>query len=146
MASIKGYKTKQKDLILNYFKESNKRHITAEELVDHLKEKGNTVGKSTVYRTLDRLVEQGIIRRFFIEEGYGACYQYSGESNKCEEHFHLKCVSCGELLHIQCKLLMEVEKHILKDHDFSVDNRKTVLYGRCHKCIDTEVKEINYSI
>lgn len=137
MALTNGYRTKQRDLILNYFMENNNRHVTAEEVVDHLKEQGTSVGKSTVYRYLEKLVSQGRVRRFFIEEGYGACYQYAGENKQCHEHFHLKCVSCGMLLHVQCDLLVEAEKHILNDHDFIIDNTKTVLYGLCDKCKDT---------
>lgn len=134
MASTNGYKTRQRDLILNYFIKNNSKHVTAEEVLEHLKEQGNSVGKSTVYRFLEKLVEQGTVRRFFIEEGKGACYQYLGEQHQCHEHFHLKCVSCGVLLHIRCDLLIEAEKHILNNHDFTIDNTKTVLYGLCDKC------------
>lgn len=134
MTSVNGYKTKQRDLILNYFEENNDRHVTAEEVIDHLRKQGTSVGKSTVYRYLEKFVSQGIVRRFFIEEGCGACYQYCGDSKQCEEHFHLKCVSCGNLLHIQCDSLIEAEKNILNQHDFLIDNRKTVLYGICGSC------------
>lgn len=129
-----GYKTKQRDLILNYFKENNFKHVTADDVVAHLKMQGTSVGKSTVYRYLEKLVEQGIVRRYFIEEGQGACYQYAGDSKECHKHFHLKCVKCGKLIHIECNYLDEAEKHILKSHDFEIDNTKTVLYGRCENC------------
>lgn len=146
MALTNGYKTKQRDLILNYFIENNNRHVTAEEVVDHLKCQGTSVGKSTVYRYLEKLVEQGMVRRFFIEEGYGACYQYTGNDKQCHEHFHLKCLSCGVLLHIQCDFLVEAERHIFNDHDFIIDNTKTVLYGLCEKCKDSEEKGMEYSV
>lgn len=129
-----GYKTKQRDLILNYFIENNTRHVTVDDVVGHLKEKGTSVGKSTVYRYLEKLVDQGTVRRYFIEEGQGACYQYAGENSNCHQHFHLKCIGCGNLLHIECQHMVESEKHILKIHDFEIDNTKTVLYGRCAKC------------
>lgn len=146
MPTTNGYKTKQRDLILNYFIENNERHVTAEEVVEHLKQGGTSVGKSTVYRYLEKLVAQGLVRRFFIEEGHGACYQYSGEDEQCNEHFHLKCVSCGVLLHIQCDYLAAAGKHILNHHDFTIDNSKTVLYGFCDKCKENEDKELRYSV
>lgn len=146
MVLTEGYRTKQRELILNYFIENKGRHVTAEEVVGHLREQGTNVGKSTVYRYLEKLVEQGIVRRFFIEEGYGACYQYMGEDKQCHEHFHLKCVSCGVLFHIQCAFLIEAEKHILNDHDFIIDNTKTVLYGLCDKCKSADDEGIEYNI
>lgn len=134
MTITNGYKTKQRDLILKYFRENYATHVTAEDVVGHLKKEGTSVGKSTVYRYLEKLVEQGTVRRYFIEEGQGACYQYAGENEQCHHHFHLKCIECGSLLHIECDYLVEAEFHILKHHDFEIDNTKTVLYGRCEKC------------
>ena len=134
MSTSNGYKTKQRDLILNYFIENKSKHVTAEDIVIHLNNEGTSVGKSTVYRCLDKLMEQGAIRKYIIEEGIGACYQYQDENNDCEEHFHLKCIDCGRLIHLQCDYLAEADEHILHHHNFRIDNRKTVLYGHCGKC------------
>lgn len=43
-------------------------------MVDYLKSQGNGVGKSTVYRYLEKLVEEGKVRKYFLEEGAGACF------------------------------------------------------------------------
>lgn len=54
-----GYRTRQRTLVLSLLKRLGDRHLTAEEISRYLAEEGSPVGKATVYRCLDRLVEQG---------------------------------------------------------------------------------------
>mgnify|MGYP001148932323 CR=1 FL=1 len=130
------YNTKQRELILKCLSESDGEHIKAEDILDYLKSNDTPVGKSTVYRYLDALVEQNVVRKYTIEDGIGACYQFIGndEHSHCKEHYHLKCSSCGKLFHISCNFMDEINKHILDEHNFVVDNSKTVFYGLCEKC------------
>lgn len=127
------YITRQREQILAYFQQHAGGHVTAEELLEHLRQSGLPLGKATVYRTLERLVQQNIIRRYSLGVRQSACYQYiSGE--ECRSHFHLKCVECGRLFHVECSLLEQTSMHIGRHHDFTVDPSQTVFYGRCGKC------------
>lgn len=130
------YNTKQRELILRFLSESDGKHVKAEEIFDYLKKNDTPVGKSTVYRYLDTLTEQNIVRKYTIEDGQGACYQFVGETghSRCREHYHLKCSNCGELYHVSCELMDKINLHILEEHGFTVDNSKTVFYGICEKC------------
>ena len=132
-----SYTTKQRKLILNLLKEQKDSHLTAEEIVLALKNSGESVGKATIYRYLDVLLEAGQVRKYAAEEGEGACYQYVGDDN-CREHFHLKCGSCGRLFHVECDYLSDVGSHIRKDHGFNIDSSKTVFYGKCGHCENYE--------
>ncbi len=134
MSEIGGYKTRQRERILRFLTENAGRHLSVDEVVDHLRGQAEPVGKSTVYRYLDRLVEQGLVRRYFLGEGGGACYQYAGDVERCREHFHLKCIGCGALLHVECSYLDEVAQHVANHHQFTIDHTKTVLYGLCETC------------
>lgn len=130
------YNTKQRSIILDFLKE-NSAHVSVKDITNHLSQQGIKIGVATVYRTLERLCESGVVRKFVIDERSGACYQYNSASD-CNEHFHLKCVSCGALIHMNCDFLAEMESHILKDHGFTVSSGKTVIYGTCSKCSNTE--------
>ena len=129
-----GYNTKQKEQITSLLRSAGSVHMTADDIVSRLSESGISVGKSTVYRHLEKLTEQGVVRRFFVEEGVSACYQFIGENAECTEHYHLKCSVCGKLLHVECEYLDEVASHIFEHHGFVISNEKTVLYGICDKC------------
>lgn len=123
----------QRERILQFLTENRDRHLSAEDVAAHLRAQQLPVGRTTVYRTLDRLVEQGAVRRYYLGEGAGACYQFTGRED-CHEHFHLKCTGCGRLIHVECDYLGEVSKHVLEHHQFTIDNTKTVLYGLCADC------------
>lgn len=129
-----GYKTRQRELLLAYLQQNQSSHVTVEDVVAHLKGEDTPVGKSTVYRYLDKLVCLGLVRKFYLEEGAAACYQYSPPKEDCQRHFHLKCTLCGRLFHVDCPYLSEVDKHVLSHHEFLVDHTKTVLYGVCEDC------------
>lgn len=132
-----GYNTKQGDLILKLMEESSGEHMTADGIVCALKDKGFAVGKSTVYRHLEKLTKEGTVKRFVMHDGESACFQYVG--NGCaKNHYHLKCSVCGKLLHVECEYLDNVAKHIYNHHGFTLDEESTVLYGVCAQCAGKE--------
>ncbi len=133
------YTTRQRALILNFIKESSS-HLTVYDIIEGLKLQGVSVGKATVYRTLEKLCESGLVRKFVIDEKSGACYQYARDA-ECANHFHLKCVKCGKLIHLSCSFMSEMEKHILAEHNFKVSSGKTVIYGMCNECSLAEDRE-----
>lgn len=129
----KGYKTKQREIILKFLQENSNTHINADELSEHLKANGNPVGKSTIYRYLDRLCSENIVRKFISPDGKSSCYQLI-QNSACHYHYHFKCLSCGKLFHIQCDELSNVSEHILKEHHFKIDLSQTIIYGYCEQC------------
>ena len=135
MKRTSNYNTKQKERISELFQQQGDRHVTAGQISLYLQEQGTPVGMATIYRYLDQLVSEGIIRRYVLDGKSGACYQYVGDHpDACREHFHLKCLACGKLFHVSCSYLNELNQHILEHHDFEVDHTKTVLYGYCSAC------------
>lgn len=132
------YRTRQRELIIERLIAARDRHITADELVEELR--GDGVGRSTVYRALERLVDKGEVRKYRLDDG-GSCYQYTGGDDACREHHHLMCLRCGRLFHTECGFLDELSAHIMKDHKFRLDTSRTVLYGVCEKCAEAEAEE-----
>lgn len=128
------YKTRQRIKILEFLK-NNKEHVTAENIISYFKNQGCPIGKSTVYRCLDGLVEENIVRKYISSERSSACFQYIENNEKCNTHYHMKCIKCGNLFHLDCDEIFDLQKHILKEHNFKIDICKTVLYGTCQKCL-----------
>lgn len=131
-----NYNTKQRQIILDFLKKSNSTHITVDEISAELVKSNSPVGKATVYRYLEKLVLEGLVRKYQMPEGKSACFQYISGKETCAEHFHLKCDSCGELFHMECDFLTNVNGHIYEDHNFIINSSKTVFYGVCEKCRD----------
>lgn len=134
-----GYKTKQRQRILDCLIANSHRHVTVDDVAACLLQRGETVGKTTIYRYLEKLVEEGRVRKF-IAEGESACFQYSSDDG-CSRHFHLKCLACGRLIHLECGYLSQLESHIYEEHHFIVHSGRTVFYGLCADCAGTSEKE-----
>lgn len=137
MQSVSEYKTKQRAALKHAVQASGGRHITVDGLTERLEKSGTAVGRTTVYRYLERLVKTGEVRKY-SQAGESACYQYTGTDNACHEHFHLKCEECGRLIHIECDHLHDLSGHIEASHGFKVNMLKTVLYGICGDCAKNE--------
>lgn len=129
-----GYKTRQKENVLDFLIRCKDRHVNVREIEIFLAGEGTPVGTATIYRRLDELVAQGLVRRYILDGKTGACYQYIENNNVCHEHFHLKCNKCGRLIHIDCNFLSGINEHILEHHGFCVDPSQTVFYGICEDC------------
>lgn len=128
------YNTKQREIILNYIKENSEKYISADDILKYINKNKSIVGLTTVYRYLNILVENGLVRKDYFEDLGKYFYQYVGKDNDCDSHSHLKCNNCGKLIHLKCSHIDNVSKHLLEEHGFSINNSKTVLYGTCEKC------------
>lgn len=138
---MKEYKTRQREAILNFLIENKDSHVTVNDISEHMEEKGNHVGVTTIYRHLEKLLEQGLVRKYTVEGTTSACFQYSHADKDCREHFHLKCEKCGKLIHLECNRLNDISGHIYDEHGFRIDLFRTVFYGICGEC----AKKIRYS-
>jgi Fur family ferric uptake transcriptional regulator len=138
MGRASRYQTRQGAQILDYLASLKGEHVTAAAIAGRFEGGKPPIGKTTVYRHLEKLVEDGKVRRYFLE-GDSACYQYTGGA-ECREHFHLKCESCGELIHLNCDVLKDVTAHVMKDHRFAINPLKTVFYGTCGSCLSKAKK------
>lgn len=132
MAETKMYKTKQRTVIEALLK-SSKSHLTVEEICKKLEKSGQNVGRTTVYRTLEKLEKEGVVRKY-SSVGESSCYQYVSSGEECNNHFHLKCEKCGKLIHLECSELNTISGHINEHHGFAVNPLKTVFYGVCEVC------------
>ena len=126
------YNTKQKQILIDYFIKNSDKHYSIKEITDAVSD--YKIGKSTVYRLIDKMTKDGSVRRFNGNDGKSVLYQYIGNNHGCDKHFHLKCTKCGLLIHLECEYMNRFNKHIEADHKFEIDNSKTLIYGICSNC------------
>lgn len=131
-----SYSTKQQKLLLSYLSSLDGRHVSALDIADYFRGRGEKIGITTIYRHLDRLITAGRVRRYITEVGKPACFLYIPEDG-CfeEEHFHLRCSSCGELIHLVCSYTSGLAGHVLEAHGFMIEPTQTVFYGKCRNCM-----------
>ncbi len=140
MSSRQKYKTRQREILVDFFKSRPGQHITAADVCAYVKESGETVGQSTVYRQLESLVDEGIISKYIIDANTPACFEYAGHESRNDRRdcFHCKCEKCGRLIHLHCDEMKEFQMHLSREHHFRLNSMRTVLYGLCEDCNDDQ--------
>ena len=130
-----AYMTRPQQAVLKCIESCPGGRATAMDLMQMLRQEGQTVGLSTVYRQLEKLVAQGKVHKLLTEEG--ACYQYCDKTVH-RDCFLLQCEGCGAIFHMDCSHLGELYGHLLESHGFAINPRRTMFYGLCGKCREAE--------
>lgn len=131
------YHTKQKDSILSLLQEHEEQFLTVDEIRLRLTQDGVAVGQSTVYRTVERLVSDGVVSKVPSVDRSSARYCYVGRPETAA-HGKLVCLQCGATRPLECHMLDELSTHLKDAHGFRIEPSRTVLYGLCAKCAGEE--------
>ena len=124
------YNTEKRAEIIRLFKKCGGQAFSAEDIATAILNDGH--GKSTVYRILSKLVDEGILRRISDGKTRHVTYQYV-HIGTCSEHLHLKCKNCGSLIHLDEETSHKLGISILRSRGFTIDEG-ALLYGRCKNC------------
>ena len=135
MSEKSQYKTRQREELLDYLRGTGSEHVTVGELCGHFQRRGRPIGTATVYRQLERMVDEGLVSKYTIDASSPACFAYIGaDSHQSGSCFHCKCESCGRLIHLHCEELQGLSEHVQAQHGFSINPMRTVFYGLCEAC------------
>ena len=139
MGTKAPYQTKQMKQILAYLQTIEGTHVTAADVCSYFKEQGINVGTTTVYRNLEKMVEQRLVAKYNVDGTSSACFEYIGDHGEEHENcYHCKCEKCGKLIHLQCNEVESLKQHMQQHHDFRMDSHRTVFYGICGECSKKE--------
>ncbi len=128
------YKTKARSFINKYFEENPDNRFTAKEIYDWLGKKVEGVNRTTVYRNLERMSEQGFLMKMKEPNSDSWFYQYSKGHTHCGKHMHAQCSKCGKVFHLEDKFVDEFEKLIDSEYGFFTEPGSTVIMGKCKDC------------
>ena len=103
-------------------------HMTAAEVVTAVRADDPEFYESTVYRTLDRLVELDVVER--VRLGPGATVFHLTD----RPHHHLVCEGCGAVIEASADLLDTVAERVRVDHGFALRPSASTLRGSCPAC------------
>ncbi len=115
-------------------------HLSAEEIYLRVRRKYPGIGLTTVYRTLDILVNMDLIFKFDFGDGR-ARYELSEASSGAKpHHHHLVCTDCGrvidytEFIDDEIELIKNTQKKLSEKYNFKITNHIIQFYGICDKC------------
>ena len=128
---MRDYNTGQRRSLLAVLEKHCDRQLTAEQITELICNDGGEISLSAVYRNIERLEQEGLVRRS-SSGGKKSVFQYIG--GQCASHLHLQCVSCGLITHLDDEAASVMRRAVSSCGDFDIDERMTVLYGRCGEC------------
>jgi len=105
-------------------------HPSAERIRRELGRRGVKVGTATVYRTLDLLVEGGLVR----EHDFGDGYKRFEPSTDRGTHEHLICRRCGRVVEFTNDRLERMLELIADEHEFLHRRHRLEIHGVCAGC------------
>lgn len=141
-----GVKTKALDRLGNYLakKIENKRntqqrqlitecvhlldHPTAEDVWRCVVKKLPNVNKTTIYRNLNRMVEERELLSFVTGSGI------THFDSNVGRHYHLYCESCGKISDASAELFNQITKTVLDSEKFTIKEQKLTFTGICSEC------------
>ncbi len=131
---MKSYNTEQCRQLVSFMEKNRDKSYSVDEWIAEMKSDSTFAmipGRSTVFRNIQKLVECGKVIRSatgrFVKYQLVECPSHAG-------HLHLKCTSCGELIHLSHEASEALADGVMKDSSFDVSSEQTVIYGKCGKC------------
>lgn len=119
--------TIQKDMVRDAVYEL-RRHVTADEVYDFIKQKHPNIGKGTVYRNLNVLVEEGEVRRVEIPDGPDR-FDFT-----LENHYHVRCIKCGDVSDVDIDVIPDLLLKIKNRHGIEYLSYDILFKGICKNC------------
>ena len=103
-------------------------HVTADEIVARVARNHPEVHRATVYRTLDRLEEVGVITHVHL--GHGPSTFHLND----RPHHHAVCSVCGAVVEVPLAALDGLADRLRAEHGFELSPQHFALSGRCRTC------------
>jgi Fur family ferric uptake transcriptional regulator len=115
------------------------KHLSAEDVYMAVHKIYPNVGLTTVYRTLELLVQMGLVFKFDFGDRR-ARYELSEGPKGARHHHHLVCTACRRVVDYtdfideEVELLNQTEKGLSKKYNFEITNHLIQFYGLCDSC------------
>jgi Fur family ferric uptake transcriptional regulator len=103
--------------------------MSAQQLHDLLRHQGDSVGLTTVYRSLQALADAGEVDLLVTDDGETVYRRCSPE-----HHHHLVCRSCGRTVEIAGPAVETWADAIAREHGFTQISHTLELFGLCSRC------------
>ena len=126
--------SKQRELTLKTLQEYV-IHPTADVLYAKIKTKAPEISLATVYRNLNLLAENGVIKKI---EGLDNAAHFDHNTHR---HYHLLCTECQQVFDIPADVLPMIDKNVAQKTGMMIESYDISFRGICPKCQNTNSKQ-----
>lgn len=106
-------------------------HFTADELAARVRKAGLRIGRVTVYRTLNLMVDAGLVEERSFQRGRMHYEHTVGHAH----HDHMVCLSCGRIIEFESEAIEREQQLAAARQGFAVLHHSHTLFGYCRACV-----------
>ena len=124
--------TPQRRIILSHFQALPPgEHLRADDVHQYLKDQGERISLSTVYRTLHVMANLGLLRELELSEG---SKYYELNHPYIKQHHHLVCIDCGSVLEFEDESIAQIGRQQARSEGFHLLDSQLTIYAVCAEC------------
>lgn len=124
---MKGQRTRSQEQILNLLKNLN-RAVSAQDIYVELRNRHQSMGLATVYRSLEALKLEGVVQARTLASGE------SLYSSLQQDKHHLTCLQCGQSIAINECPVHNLETQLQRSYQFKIFYHTLEFFGLCDRC------------
>jgi Fur family ferric uptake transcriptional regulator len=109
-------------------------HFDVDELYLRLRGKKGRVSKASIYRTIPLLVDSGLIREVYFEDGHLHYEHIYGH----KQHCHFRCIRCGKIVEFPDDEIGRIRNEVSQRYGFVATSHRFELLGYCPECARKE--------
>ncbi|MBF0624629.1 MAG: ferric iron uptake transcriptional regulator [Magnetococcales bacterium] len=113
--------------ILEVFSRVENKHLTAEEIHQHLQDNEQEIGLATVYRVLTQFEHAGLLVRHKCQDGSKSTYELTGS----DHHDHMVCLQCHKIFEFNDPIIEERKRAVAAEAGFELQDHLLYLYVAC---------------
>lgn len=110
-------------------------HPTAEQVYKTARRNCPKISLATVYRNLDRLVEEGLVDKFSVPD------EPDHYDPITSEHYHVHCECCNRIYDVEARITNKLSNLIRKQTGVETRSIRLLAEGICRKCVHKIRKE-----
>jgi Fur family ferric uptake transcriptional regulator len=105
-------------------------HFNAENLYIRLHNKDHKISRATVYRTLELLVDSGLVRKTVFEDHIASFEKHFDKP----DHAHFICTQCGRIIEFYDQSIQTLHRNLEQKFSVRIINHTHQIYGKCKDC------------
>jgi Fur family ferric uptake transcriptional regulator len=105
-------------------------HFEADHIFVRLHGKKARASQTSVFRTLNLLVEAGIVRKTPCDQMKARYEPVFG----MHHHDHLVCMRCGRIIEFSDECIERLQQEVARKHNFALLGHRLILSGYCDRC------------
>lgn len=125
-----GYRLTKVRLTVLQILEENDGHMTSSQILEATQELDNSIGRASVFRTLDLLTGLMIIRPTYIESSVTPTYVLMPDGH----HHHIVCSNCNKIIEFHDCDLDKLAAQLEHTYNVKITGHLLEFYGLCSQC------------